>query len=722
MIPAHDNLLNEAQLSAVTTTEGPLLVLAGAGTGKTRVLTSRVSNIINTGLAGPNEILAVTFTNKAAREMQERIHKICSNAFSMSVGTFHSIAAKILRQYSDLVNISRNFHIVDVEDQLRIIKTIIQDLGIDSKENPPKLILSIISRWKDMGLASTEISTSDLKTDSHKLAKKIYELYQNKLITSNLCDFGDLLLYNTTIFFKHPAVLEKLQLQYKYILIDEYQDTNAAQYLWARMLADKHKNICCVGDDDQSIYSWRGAELANILRFEKDFPSAKIIALEQNYRSTSQILRAASSLIQNNNHRHKKNLWTNSASGDAIKIISCYNDKEEARFIAGTVNNILQRGAIQANEIAILVRAGFQTRTFEEAFITSGIQYKIVGSLKFYERAEIKDILAYIRLIMNNKDDVAFERIINNPKRAIGPSTLSIIRSYALQRNLSYFDSCATMITENIFKPKVQESISNFVYLINKFASEFRTSESHSQIVKSIITESGYRDILKIEKTEESRAKLDNLGELVSAISEYSNISEFIEHTSLIMENDSLSDRSEQVNIMTIHSSKGLEFDTVFIPGMEEGIFPHQKSLSEEGAKGLEEERRIAYVGITRAKKTLFLLHADNRRIFHEFVQSIPSRFLSEIPSECIVKTSSTTQYNKFYNNKQFGAGQIYKAPLNPVAIPTEPVSTGIRPGSKVTHKTFGSGIVIRKNADNLEIYFDKNGIKTIKEGFITVE
>lgn len=717
--------LNEVQLNAVTQTSGPLLVLAGAGTGKTRVLTSRIAHIITSNLASPSEILAVTFTNKAAKEMQERIYKLCNGHYAMAVGTFHSIAAKILRQHAELVGITSHFNIADQDDQLKIIKAILQGLNIDIKETPPKLILSIISKWKDMGISHLEVSSSDMGTSAHNIARKVYELYQHKLTSSNLCDFGDLLLYNTIIFFKYPEILAKLQSQYKYILIDEYQDTNAVQYLWARMLADKHKNICCVGDDDQSIYSWRGAELENILRFEKDFPNATVIALEQNYRSTSHILKAASSLIKNNNHRHKKTLWTDLRAGDPIKIVSCYNDKEEARFISNNISNILLNNQIRANDIAILVRAGFQTRAFEEAFIASSIQYKIIGGLKFYERAEIKDILAYIRLILNNNDDVAFERIINTPKRAIGPSSLLQIKNYAAANSLPYLRACEEMLTQNIFKPKLQESILNFVKLINKFSAEFAESRNHSEVTKSLVAETGYRDMLKIEKTEESRAKLDNLREFINAISEYSNIFEFMEHTSLIMDNDSKSDQTEQVNIMTIHASKGLEFDTVFIPGMEEGIFPHQKSITEEGAKGLEEERRIAYVGITRAKKNLFLLYSDSRRIFHEFVQSIPSRFLNEIPKECIVKTTATGFYYKNYSNTAREVRENFYNKAQPpklnIAENYIKEENGIRPGAKVIHKTFGSGIVLRKNSDNLEIVFANNTIKTIKESFVSL-
>jgi DNA helicase-2/ATP-dependent DNA helicase PcrA len=703
--------LNEPQLEAVKQTEGPLLVLAGAGTGKTRVLTTRIVNIIESGLAYPSEILAVTFTNKAAREMQNRISELLSNSHFAGAGTFHSISARILRRYAGYVDMSPSFTIIDQDDQLKVIKGIYDELGIDKKEIPPKIVQHIISRWKDMGLWYDQISNSDLKSESHTLAKKIYPVYQQKINSSNLCDFGDLLLYNIRIFFSNPEVLEKLQNTYKYILIDEYQDTNAVQYLWARMLADKHKNICCVGDDDQSIYSWRGAEVANILRFEKDFEGAKIIALEQNYRSTPHILNAASALIQNNPTRHSKTLWTQAENGEKIDLVSCYNEKEEAKFISNYVMNSLIKE--KASQMSILVRAGFQTRSFEEAFINSGIQYRIVGGLRFYERAEIKDIIAYVRLLINSNDDVAFERVINTPKRSIGPSALKNIKDFALSNNISYFDSISKMLEESLFKNKQSIEISNFKNLINKFREDITSPHSTSDILKNLVSESGYKDMLKLEKTDESRARLENINELIRAVGEYESLQDFLEHASLVMDNDSETDEIDKVNIMTLHAAKGLEFNLVFMPGMEEGLFPNQKSLNEEGTKGLEEERRIAYVGITRAKKKLIMLHAENRRIFNEFLNSIPSRFIAEIPDECFNKSSSTNFYNKINHSTK-----TYRKPnISSDIRGNDP----IRPGARVEHKSFGKGIILKKSLDNLEIFFDSKGIKTIKQDYITL-
>lgn len=729
--------LNDPQLDAVSTTEGPLLVLAGAGTGKTRVLTSRIGHLINSGKARPWEILAVTFTNKAAKEMQFRIAELIENAGSVNAGTFHSISARILRQYANLVGLTSSFTIIDQDDQLKIVKNIIDELLLNKKDNAPKTILHLISRWKDMGLKYSQISKSDLISPDHHTAKIVYEKYQNKLNSSNLCDFGDLLLYNTTIFFDHPDVLEKLQQQYKYILIDEYQDTNAVQYLWARMLASYHKNICCVGDDDQSIYSWRGAEIANILRFGKDFENAKIIALEQNYRSTHHILNSASSLIQNNPTRHKKKLWTAGEKGSPINIVSCYNEKEEATFIANYIKQATLSGDLKLQDIAILVRAGFQTRAFEESFITTNINYKIIGGLKFYERMEIKDAIAYLRLIINKQDDVAFERIINVPKRAIGPSTLTTIKEYANINGVSYFESIKRLIVEGSFKNKLYENISAFIRLIENYTDRLTMEHVPSDIIKNLIGDNGYRDMLKLEKTDESRARLDNLNELIRAMAEYDSILNFIEHASLVMDNDNASDGINHVSVMTIHSAKGLEFDTVFIPGMEEGLFPHQKSITEEGIKGIEEERRLAYVAITRAKKTLFLLHAMSRRIFHEFVQSTPSRFIAELPPESFVKISSTQFFTpkffkddrKAFNSKSsgfnsFSSNSFGNKPFNQVQKIVESkslIEEGIRPGSRVRHNSFGDGIIIKKNSDNLEIFFDSSGIKTIKESFVSL-
>jgi DNA helicase-2/ATP-dependent DNA helicase PcrA len=714
--------LNPSQQDAVITTEGPLLVLAGAGTGKTRVLTTRIGHILNLGLARPSEILAVTFTNKAAREMEERVRTIvdCTGTW---IGTFHSIAAKILRANAQLLNLTPYFSIIDASDQLQLVKNIMQQENIDPKVTPAKIILAIISKWKDKGLPPDKISQSDLKSEVDHIARKIYHKYQKSLLDSNSVDFGDLLLYNNMLFLNHPDVLALYQNQFKYILIDEYQDTNIAQYIWVRMLAEKYKNICCVGDDDQSIYSWRGAEISNILRFEKDFKGAKVIKLEQNYRSTNEILSAAASVIRNNKLRHDKTLWTSHEGGEKIRIVACWNDKEEARFIASSIESSIRYHNVHPNHIAVLVRAGFQTRPFEEAFMANGIAYKIIGGLKFYERMEIRDVLAYIRVAVNNNDNIALERIINVPKRAIGNATLKAIRDYAEARSLSIFAAIKLMCQQGLLKPKIASTLNDFIDIFEKSGERFKHSKPFD-VVKSLIEESGYLIMWKQEKTEEARVRIDNINEMLRAISEYSSIEEFLEHASLAIETHNDPNIDGEVNLMTLHASKGLEFEMVFLPGWEEGLFPNQRSMTEEGEKGLEEERRIAYVGITRAKKYLFISHAESRRMYNEYVYSLPSRFIQEIPDQACIKTTPTKSINFFGSRHNF-AMEIDKnlfAPKKEEKIAKSSFNeeaSGIRPGSKVHHVKFGQGIVIKKAADNLEIMFNGIGIKTIKENFV---
>ncbi len=645
--------LNEQQQEACNYINGPLLVLAGAGTGKTKVLTTRIANIIKQGYAKPYSILAVTFTNKASKEMQVRVSEIVDSV-GLNIGTFHSISSKILRSHIENlgINLSSRFTIIDDDDQMKITKEIMKSQNLDQKLYPPKLMLNIISRWKDAGIIYNKLSQSDLCNHNQKIASQIYNTYTKDLISSNALDFGDLLLYCNELFIKKPEILDYYQQKYQYILIDEYQDTNTVQYLWARMLSISHKNICCVGDADQAIYSWRGADIGNILKFEKDFPNAKVIKLEKNYRSSKTILSAAASLIFNNKYRHSKTLWTDGASGDKIKIVSCWNDKEEARFVISEVQKLLSTQNIKIDQIAILVRAGFQTRAFEETLISNAIPYNIVGGLRFYERMEIKDILAYIRLVINNSDNLALERIINVPKRSIGNVTLISIKEYANSHNISGVEAIRRMLIHGIFKPKIHDNLSNFIAQLDKWSELYKVS-SVLDATKAIIYESGYMEMLKEEKSEESRGRIENLHEMLRAMQEFNNIYDFIEHTSLVMENDVLENSfGGAVMLMTLHAAKGLEFEVVFLPGMEEGIFPHQKALNESGDKGLEEERRLAYVGITRAKQKLYMSYAENRRIFGEFVNSSPSRFLLEIPFEVSEKVS--------LNNKSFSVWQNF--------------------------------------------------------------
>ncbi|MGI4775387.1 MAG: ATP-dependent helicase, partial [Janthinobacterium lividum] len=647
--------LNPKQYEAVNHTEGPLLVLAGAGTGKTKVLTSRVANIIHLGLAEPYNILAVTFTNKAAKEMSERISTMIF-AQGLNIGTFHSIATRILRSHISYLDrpLSSNFIIIDQDDQIRLIKNISAQLGIDIKIYPPKLTCSIISRWKDLGLLPHELAEVNANSASKKIARTIYGEYQQQLQLSNVVDFGDLLIYNNELFSNNPELLRHYQNRFKYILIDEYQDTNSVQYNWAKMLASYSKNICCVGDDDQSIYSWRGAEIGNILRFENDFPNTKIVKLEQNYRSSSEILAAASSLIGNNKHRHGKVLWTDKVVGEKIKIISCWNDKEEARFVVAEIERMLINARYNGNQIAILVRAGFQTRAFEEVFISNAIPYKIIGGLRFYERMEIRDLLAYIRISINRSDNLALERIINVPKRSIGNTTLKSLKEYATQHNLPILEAIRQMLSLKVLKSKAFESLKKLVDQIDHWHEMYKSNAAF-EVTKTILEDSGYLVALKQEKTEEIRGRVENINEMLRAIEEFESIEEFVQHTSLVMENDHLqSNFGGAVNIMTLHAAKGLEFDLVFLPGWEEGIFPHQKSITEEGEKGLEEERRIAYVGITRAKKDLYITFAESRWMFNEILNSRPSRFLAEIPDEVCIKILSTKNLNYIGSRHNF--------------------------------------------------------------------
>lgn len=700
--------LNPAQFEAVTTTEGPVLVLAGAGTGKTKVLTHRIGYIIEQGRALPENILAVTFTNKASREMQERVMQITNNVQGLNIGTFHSICAKMLRAHSKHFDLTPSFSIIGADDQLKLVKELMQERAIDIKENAPKVVLSIISKWKDLGLTDSKVSKADIRPGIYEIAYNIYPAYQSRLINSNAVDFGDLLLYNSELLIHHPEVLKSYQERFKYILIDEYQDTSAVQYLWVRMLASSHNNICCVGDDDQSIYSWRGAEVGNILRFEKDFKEATVIRLEQNYRSTTPILKAADNLIKNNTQRHGKTLWTTDPNGEKIKIVSCWNDKEESRFIASKISELLRKKDLAAHNIAVLVRAGAQTRLIEEAMISAALPYKIIGGLKFYDRMEIRDVIAYIRATINHGDDLALERIINVPRRGIGDGTIKEIKNYSNTSGISMFDGIKALLNNGALKTKAATSMQ---YLISVFESwhSFIDSLSPDSLVKKILEESGYIAALKEDKSEESKGRLDNINEMLRAIAEFKDIRAFMEHASLVMEHDAEKENVSAISVMTLHASKGLEFEAVFLPGWEEGIFPHQRSLNEDGIKGLEEERRIAYVGITRAKKLLWITHAESRFLFHERSQSIPSRFLMEIPPEVSERLSSSFSNIVAPQNKK-----VHKT------INIEKTTDKFGPGNKVYHSSFGEGLVIRRNGDNIDVAFHKVGIKTIKSAYLT--
>ncbi len=631
--------LNKAQKEAVMHLDGPLLIVAGAGSGKTKVLTSRIANIIKEKKAFPNQILAVTFTNKAAKEMQSRVSKILgSSATGLSwLGTFHSICAKLLRKHASAAGLNSNFTIIDTDDQIRLIKNICKAENIDVKQLAPRYILAIIDRWKNKGFYPSEVIINQ-KDIYEKTILPIYKIYQQKLIGLNSCDFGDLILHTVKIFEKNIDIREIYSKNFKYILVDEYQDTNYIQSTWLNLLAEKNKNICCVGDDDQSIYSWRGAEIKNFLEFDQVYENTKIIRLEQNYRSTQNILSTASNLISNNQNRVGKTLKTDMEDGDLVKLNCFKNGKDEAVGISDEVEKIKKKFSL--NNIAILVRAIFQTREFEERFLKIGMPYRILGGTKFYERAEIKDCVAYLRLIYQEKDDLAFERIINNPKRSIGDSTLKAIHEYSKKNSMNLETSAKSMIQDGLVKPKAKIGLSLFLDLVMKWRNDLKVKRlNHVKLLQIILDESGYSAMLKNKKDLENENRLENIKELLSAMKEFDNLESFLEHVSLATSIDQEWD-GEKINMMTMHASKGLEFDAVFLPGWEEGLFPHQKSIEEKGQKGLEEERRLAYVGITRAKKMAVVSFSMNRFYQGDWIDSMASRFIDELPEKYLEKNS----------------------------------------------------------------------------------
>ena len=632
--------LNEAQKEAVLYLDGPLLIVAGAGSGKTKVLTSRIANIIKEKKAFPNQILAVTFTNKAAKEMQNRVSKILgSTAVGLSwLGTFHSICAKLLRKHASAVKLNSNFTIVDADDQIRLIKNICKAENIDIKQLSPRFILAIIDRWKNKGFYPNEVVIN--KKDLYeKTILPLYKIYQQKLTDLNSCDFGDLILHAVKILEINSDIREMYSKNFKYILVDEYQDTNFIQSKWLNLLAEKNKNICCVGDDDQSIYSWRGAEIKNFLDFDKVYKNTKIIRLEQNYRSSQNILSVASNLIANNHNRVGKKLTTTMDDGDLVKLNCFKNGKDEAIGISDEIEKNIKK-KFSYNNVAILVRAIFQTREFEERFLKIGLPYRILGGTKFYERAEIKDCVAYLRLIFQEKDDLAFERIVNNPKRSIGDSTLKNIHEFAKKNNLNLERASIKMLEQNLVKPKAKIGLNLFVNSISKWRNDLVLKKSnHIKLLQIVLDESGYSAMLKNKKDVDNENRLENIKELLSAMKEFDNLESFLEHVSLATSVDQEWD-GQKINMMTMHAAKGLEFDVIFLPGWEEGLFPHQKSIEEKGQNGLEEERRLAYVGITRAKKRAIISFSMNRFYQGDWIDSMASRFIDELPEKYLEKNS----------------------------------------------------------------------------------
>lgn len=749
--PSYIQGLNGPQRQAVLTTEGPVLMLAGAGTGKTAALTARLAHIIATRRAWPSQILAVTFTNKAAREMRERMGRMIGDAVEGMpwLGTFHSVAAKMLRRHAELVGLQSNFTILDTDDQLRLLKQIIQGEGLDDKRWPAKQLAALIDKWKNRGWLPADLDAAESGAYADGKGQHFYALYQARLKSLNACDFGDLLLHTLVILRTHRDVLQDYQQRFKYIMVDEYQDTNASQYLWLRLLAQSHKNICCVGDDDQSIYSWRGAEVANILRFEKDFPGAVVIKLEQNYRSTPQILAAASGLIAQNSDRLGKTLWTEIDAGEKVRVTGVWDGPEEARRIGEELDS-LQRQGISLDSAAILVRAQFQTREFEDRFIAIGLPYRIIGGFRFYERAEIRDALAYLRLIFSPQDDLAFERIINVPKRGLGDKALARIHQYARAQGSPLSSAAAGIIETDELTPQARRQLSGFVSLMQSWQEKAK-SLPHPELTQLILEESGYTAMLQADRSAESAGRLENLSELVRAMEEYESLEAFLEHVSLVMDRDN-EEAQETVTIMTIHASKGLEFDYIYLAGWEEGVFPSQRALDEGGVASLEEERRLAYVAITRARKRASIYHAANRRIYGQWTSSIPSRFIAEIPPEHLEMENSfgggqslwranwSAQDDPFAHVAQQNparaqtrgpawqraVAQSSSAARSPAPSERSPAaSIGAKPradlaiGQRVFHEKFGYGQIVDMDGNKLEVDFEQSGSKRVLDSFV---
>jgi len=751
--PPYLSGLNAPQREAVLTTEGPVLVLAGAGTGKTAALTARLAHLIHTRKAWPSEILAVTFTNKAAREMKERVGRLLGQAAEGMpwLGTFHSIAARMLRRHAELVGLESNFTILDTDDQLRLIKQLIAAADLDEKRWPARQLAGLTDRWKNRGWTPADIDAAESEQFANGRGRDLYAAYQARLRAVNACDFGDLLLHMLTILKTHRDVLELYQQRFRYILVDEYQDTNSSQYLWLRLLAQARKNICCVGDDDQSIYSWRGAEVANILRFEKDFPGAVIIRLEQNYRSTPHILAAASGVIANNGGRLGKTLWTekrdaDGSEGEKVRVIGVWDGPEEARRVGDEIEAIQRRGG-RLDDVAILVRAQFQTREFEDRFIAIGLPYRIVGGFRFYERAEIRDALAYLRIVNQPADDLAFERIVNVPKRGLGDKAVAKIHMAARAEGLPLTLAAARILDTDELTGQARRSLGGLIGDIARWR-DMASSLPHPELARQILDESGYTAMLQAERSAEAAGRLDNLTELVRAMEEYETLGAFLEHVSLVMDNDAAAER-DKVTIMTIHAAKGLEFDTVFLAGWEEGVFPSQRALDEGGLASLEEERRLAYVAITRARRRAIILHAANRRIYGQWTSSIPSRFVGELPDPHIEAETTMTGGESLWRaqwsehadpfahvGRGTGRGPGWQR-ASATGIDTRPArltearasaaSFAAKPrsdvaiGTRVFHTKFGYGTVALIEGNKLEIDFEHAGRKRVLDSFVSL-
>jgi DNA helicase-2/ATP-dependent DNA helicase PcrA len=732
-------ILNPAQRGAVEALDGPVLVLAGAGTGKTRVLTTRLAHILVTQRAWPSQVLAVTFTNKAAREMRERVAALVGPvAKDMWIGTFHSIAARILRRHAEAVGLKSNFTILDSDDQIRLLKQILEAENIDHSRWPARALLSVIQRWKDRGLGPDKVPTADVGEFAGGRAVELYRIYQQRLVTLNACDFGDLLLRNLDLFTGDDALLADYQRRFRYLLVDEYQDTNVAQYLWLRLLARDHKNICCVGDDDQSIYSWRGAEIGNILRFEKDFPGATIIRLEQNYRSTPEILAAASGLIANNAGRLGKTLWTDKGAGDKIVVRGVWDGESEARLVADEIE-ALQRKDQSLDQIAVLVRASFQMREFEERFITLGIPYRVIGGPRFYERQEIRDAIAYLRVINQPDDGLAFERIVNVPRRGLGAASLQAIHHLSRAQSISLTEAARRLSETDDLRPQARKAIAALLADFDRWRM-LGATVAHMELAETVLDESGYTEMWQRDKSPEAPGRLENLKELISALEEFENLGGFLEHVSLVMEAGG-ADSGDMATLMTLHAAKGLEFDTVFLPGWEEGVFPNQRTMDEGGAPALEEERRLAYVGLTRARERAVITFAANRRIYNQWQSSIPSRFVDELPGDFVEVESEAGLYGGLAGSiglqddttedwdrtgRGPGYARLQAARRNgdiidgrATLVEELPSAGTVECGVRVFHQKFGYGTIQAKDGNKLEIAFEKAGTKKVLDSFV---
>ncbi len=746
--------LNPEQRAAVEALDGPVLMLAGAGTGKTKALTTRIVHLLNTGTARPNEILAVTFTNKAAREMKERVGRLLGEAVEGMpwLGTFHAICVKLLRRHAELVDLKSNFTILDTDDQIRLLKQLLQAAGIDDKRWPARQLAGVIDHWKNRAWTPDTVPASEAGAFDGK-APALYRQYQTRLRELNAVDFGDLLLHVVTIFQQHPDVLTQYQGWFRYILVDEYQDTNVAQYLWLRLLAGGHKNICCVGDDDQSIYGWRGAEVGNILRFEKDFPGATVIRLEQNYRSTPHILAAAGGVIAANTGRLGKDLWTDAPEGEKVRLIGHWDGEEEARWIGEEIES-MQRGtrgmrAFGLDDMAILVRASHQMRAFEDRFLTIGLPYRVIGGPRFYERMEIRDAMAYFRLVVSPTDDLAFERIVNTPKRGLGDKARQTIQRIARDNGLSLLDGAALAVEQGAIKGKGAQALGKLVVDLSRWGRMTGDADlSHMELAEIILDESGYTEMWQNDKTPEAPGRLENLKELVKALEQFENLGGFLEHVSLIMDNEN-EEQGEKVSIMTLHAAKGLEFPAVFLPGWEDGLFPSQRSMDESGLKGVEEERRLAYVGITRAEEICTISFAGNRRVYGQWQSQLPSRFIDELPEDHVEVLTPPGLYGGGYGAAAGGSVQsgletraadanVYNSPGwrrlqsragdRPISQPRESTSSVIDAhaisahtlGERVFHQKFGYGAIIGVEGDKLEIDFEKAGVKKVVARFVS--